>query len=98
PVHPGPSPQRHRLARRRIGSLLRGAQPGLVLAEQLPDRRMMLGLVGLEVEIERDDRPVVAPVLLERLLDDRTDALEKVLAHARFAAGEGSPGTHLGAP
>ena len=30
---------------------------------------MVLRLVGLEVEIERDDRPLVAPVLLKRTLD-----------------------------
>ena len=52
----------HRLdVERRGGAPLatprRGRQPRFVVAERLPHRRVMLGLVRLEIEVEDDERP-----------------------------------------
>src|SRR5262252_1887951 len=48
----------------------------------------MLGFLGLEIEIEREDRPGVAALLRQRAFDDRPHALEEVVAHRRLGAVE----------
>ena len=49
----------------------------------------MLRLEGLEIEVERDDRPGVAAILAQRGLDERPDPLEEVVAHRGLGAGVG---------
>ena len=70
----------------RVPSAVRsaGGQPRLGLAEQRPDRAMMFRLVRFEVEIQRDERPAGAIAGLQRLLDDRPDAFEEILAKGRL--------------
>ena len=48
----------------------------------------MLRFFGLDVEVQSDDRPHVAMLFARGLLDQRPDALEKVVAHRRFLTGE----------
>ncbi len=69
-----------------IGGARSGRQPGLVPAEQLPDRLMMGRLVGLEIEVQDHHRPGVAAVLLQRALHERPHAIEEMRFERRFGA------------
>ena len=74
-----------------VGGPFSGGQPRLVVAEQRPDRAMMFRFVRFEVEIQRDERPAGAIAGLQRLLDDRPDAFEEILAKGGSFPSYGSP-------
>ena len=73
---------------RAVGDARRRREPRVVGAQRLPDRRVVLRLVGLQVEVEDDERPRLTTAVAERLLDDRPDALEEVRRQRRLGPGE----------
>src|SRR5579864_1168422 len=79
---------RQRLHVLELRAARRGRQPSPVFLQQRPDCGEMLRFLGLEIEIEGDDWPRISMTLPQRALDERPDALEKVVPHRRFAPGE----------
>src|SRR6185312_16905087 len=60
----------------RIGRLYRGCDPCLIIAELLPYSSQQWRGIVLEIEMQDDQRPCVAPILFQRLFDDRPDSLK----------------------
>ena len=86
-------PDRQRLD---VGRWPRGArrrrQPRFVFQQKFPHRLQVLEFLRLEIEIQSDDWPVVAMIFAQRLLDDRTHALEEMRLHRRLITGEAERG------
>jgi hypothetical protein len=50
----------------------------------------MLGLFGLEVQIERNQRPIATIPVSQRFFHDRPDALKEILFHRGLVSRNGS--------
>src|SRR5262249_53471746 len=70
-----------------IGRLRRRRDPGFVFAQQIPNRANHLWLKRLEIEVDDDQRPLRAIVLLQSLFNKRADVFEKMIAQRWLGPG-----------
>ena len=61
-----------------VSGPLGGREPCFVTAQEVPDRLVMRGLVGLEVEMQHHQWPGIPAVLFESLLHQRSNAIEEM--------------------
>src|ERR1700728_3943973 len=61
--------------------------PRLILAQKLPDGVKNCGLVVLEIEMQDNDRPLLALIFGNSLLDHGAHLLEEIIVKSRLGAG-----------
>jgi hypothetical protein len=74
------------LNRGRIVRVDRTGQPTLIPLEGFVDGPKMLGFLGLDVEIERNEGAIVEDWVTELSLDHGADPIEEVRLKTRFVA------------
>src|SRR5947209_3360133 len=73
-----------------IGTSRSAREPRAIFIEKRPNRREMLRLFGLEVHIERDQRPIAMIPRSQCFFHDGPDALKEILFHCGLMARNGS--------